>query len=189
MLCAVPLPPARRPMAAPLLICFRRPWTCRETILPNIEYLFYSSTTWATGRNLLLEAAKYLYRSTTFSSTMRLFIIQQQNHRTSENFLKRIERAVETFPQHPCHPASPSCVQSWKVNGCGILYETAECLPVVIKHTIITKQYIPHHAWTGFMLTVQLDVKLGEPVDSTWKSKVNYVVYVHNHRSPYWIVH
>ena len=39
---------------------------CSKTVSPNIEYLYNSSTTWATGRNLVYKVAmkrseKYLY--------------------------------------------------------------------------------------------------------------------------------
>ncbi len=109
---------------------------CRETALPNVDYLFNSSTTWASGRNLLLKAAmrkseKYLYYIFMDDDIVLNTTTKQQNPwREFEDFLKRIEPAVasvETFPKSRCLPA---VYNARKDQGCG-LDETAECLPVV----------------------------------------------------------
>ena len=75
---------------------------CSVTPSPHAEYLFNSSTTWTTGRNLLFEVArrrgeKYLYYIFMDDDIVLRFKTEPNNHnpwREFENFLKRIEPAV-----------------------------------------------------------------------------------------------
>ena len=75
---------------------------CSVTPSPHIEYIFSSSTTWTTGRNLLFEVArrrgeKYLYYIFMDDDIVLRFKTELNNlnsWREFENFLKRIEPAV-----------------------------------------------------------------------------------------------
>ena len=95
-----------------LVLSFKQ--ICSVTPSPHIEYIFNSSTTWTTGRNLLFEVArrrgeKYLYYifmdddivlrfKTKHSFWNFLRFTTKQNNRNPwrefEKFLKRIEPAV-----------------------------------------------------------------------------------------------
>ena len=83
-----------------LVLSFKQ--ICSVTPPPHIEYIFSSSTSWTTGRNLLFEVArrrgeKYLYYIFMDDDIVLRFKTEPNNHnpwREFENFLKRIEPAV-----------------------------------------------------------------------------------------------
>ena len=76
---------------------------CNDTSLPHVEYVFNSSTTWTTGRNLLYELA--MERDETYhyyifiDDDIKLYITNENNKthnpwRAFESSLKSIEPAV-----------------------------------------------------------------------------------------------
>ena len=83
-----------------LVLSFKQ--ICSVTPPPHVAYLFNSSTSWTTGRNLLFEVArkrgeKYLYYIFMDDDIVLEFKTKPNNHnpwREFENFLKRIEPAV-----------------------------------------------------------------------------------------------
>ncbi len=109
---------------------------CRDTALHNVEYLFNSSTTWTTGRNLLHEAAmrrsqKYLYYIFMDDDIVLQTTVRNQNPwREFEDFLGRIEPAVASVETSPGNRCLPVVYKARKDQGCG-LNKTAEYLPVV----------------------------------------------------------
>ena len=76
---------------------------CNDTSLPHVEYVFNSSTTWSTGRNLLYELAMkknetYLYYIF-IDDDIELYITKEENKtqnpwRAFESSLKSVEPAV-----------------------------------------------------------------------------------------------
>ncbi len=108
---------------------------CTETPLHNVEYFFNSSTTWASGRNLLSEAAlrrseKYLYYIFMDDDIVLKTKTEFQNPWTEfENFLKTIEPAVAAV-NTPQHQALPVVYEARNDQGC-VLDKPAECLPTI----------------------------------------------------------
>ncbi len=107
---------------------------CRDTALRNVEYLFNSSTTWTTGRNLLYEAAmrrsqKYLYYIFMDDDIVLQTTVRNQNPwREFEDFLGRIEPAVASVEIAYSNRCLPLVYKARK--GCG-LNKTEEYLPAV----------------------------------------------------------
>ena len=108
---------------------------CRpNTASPHLEYIYNSSTTWATGRNLLYEIAmkrneKYLYYIFMDDDIVLKRTTKKNPWREFEDFLKRIEPAVAAVDADS-HPCLPDVYTARKNQGC-VLKEPAEYLPAV----------------------------------------------------------
>ena len=107
---------------------------CGKTVSPNIEYLYNSSTTWTTGRNLLYKAAmkrseKYLYYIFMDDDIVLKKSARKNPWREFEDFLKRIEPAVAVVDVDS-HPCLTDVYTARKNQGC-VLKEPAEYLPAV----------------------------------------------------------
>ena len=110
---------------------------CNNDAAPHIEYIFNSSTTWATGRNLLYEVAqrrteKYLYYifmdDDVHLSNKTKTKTTTDSWRKFENFLKRIEPAVGVVDQDSGCRYLPVVYKARKDRGCK-LEEGAEYVP------------------------------------------------------------
>ena len=108
---------------------------CYNATSPHIEYIFNSSTTWATGRNLLYEAAlernmNYLYYIF-MDDDIYLETKSPGNPinpwRLFEDFLERIEPAVGIADASGCEYL-PSVYKARKEQGC-ILDDGADYVP------------------------------------------------------------
>ena len=114
-----------------LVLSFKQ--ICSVTPSPHIEYLFNSSTTWTTGRNLLFEVArrrgeKYLYYIFVDDDIVLEFETKQNNPwREFEDFLKRIEPAVAALDTDS--QRLPGIYEAREKQGCS-LKEIPEYLPV-----------------------------------------------------------
>ena len=107
---------------------------CSKIVSPNIEYLYNSSTTWTTGRNLLYKTAmkrseKYLYYIFMDDDIVLKKSTKKSPWREFEDFLKRIEPAVAAVDVDS-HPCLPDVYTARKSQGC-VLKEPAEYLPAV----------------------------------------------------------
>ena len=107
---------------------------CSKTVSPNIEYLYNSSTTWATGRNSLYKVAmerseKYLYYIFMDDDIVLKKSTKNPWREFQEDFLKRIEPAVAAVDADS-HPCLPDVYTARKNQGC-VLKEPAEYLPAV----------------------------------------------------------
>ena len=97
---------------------------CRETPLDHVKYIFDSETTWATGRNVLFEAAmrmkeKYWYYifiddDIILESTLK----NADPWRVYEDFLKQVEPAVGGV-DCTCYPFLEHAHNARRTQGCG----------------------------------------------------------------------
>ena len=110
---------------------------CSVIPSPHIEYLFNSSTTWTTGRNLLFEVTrrrgeKYLYYIFMDDDIVLRFKTEPKNlnpWREFENFLKRIEPAVGGVDGYS-YEFLRFCYEGRKKQGCSVKEKT-DYLPTV----------------------------------------------------------
>ena len=118
-----------------LVLSFKQ--ICSVTPSPHIEYIFNSSTTWTTGRNLLFKVArrrgeKYLYYIFMDDDIVLRFKTEPNNHnpwREFENFLKRIEPAVGAVDIYK-NEFLRFCNKGREKRGCSVKEKT-DYLPTV----------------------------------------------------------
>lgn len=109
--------------------------TCENTSLSHVEHLFNSSTTWSTGRNLLLSTAmnrseKYVYYIFMDDDIVLINPVNDRNPwREFEEFLLRIGPALAAI-ELGGNKCLPAVYDARRIQGCGV-NKSAECLPVV----------------------------------------------------------
>ena len=96
---------------------------CNETTLAHVGYIFNSSTSWGTGRNLLFEVAKrrkekYLYYIFIDDDVILISKIKKKNPwRIFEAFLNRVEPAIGAI-DNTWYPFLQIGIDARKMLGC-----------------------------------------------------------------------
>ncbi len=118
-----------------LVLSYKQP--CTVATSSNVDYLFNSSTTWTTGRNLLYHVAKmrrserYLYYAFIDDDIILEGATEEkQPWRAFEDFLRRIEPAVAAIELAKTNKCLPVIHEARQKHGCR-LNGSPEYLPTV----------------------------------------------------------